>query len=327
MERKEKEEHEKKIETFIAGLLLIEIISIIALTSLFIVHAEAIGHNVTVITRLSIGNSAPEITNITINEGTGSIDLIQNSTKTVIVQAIVRDYNGEGDISHVNMEFFDNTASFYGDSNDNNKHYTNNSCTLDPSYGDSIEINATCMFNLWYYANNATWNATVFVNDTNSLSVTDNKQAVINSLLAIGLPDSIDYGLVNATNVSNEQIANITNFGNVRINLSLQGYAYNISDGWAMNCTLGTTQNISVYYEKFNLTSSNTSVLSLTQLESHYGNLTSSTVVKTFNLNFRQNDTNNEATNSTYWRIYVPKGVAGSCSGNIVFGATKANGN
>jgi len=35
----------------------------------------------------------------------------------------------------------------------------------------------------------------------------------------------------------------------------------------------------------------------------------------------------NDAINSTYWRIYVPLGVAGTCQGNIVFGATVAPGN
>jgi len=83
----------------------------------------------------------------------------------------------------------------------------------------------------------------------------------INSLLSIGVPDYIDYGLVNATNVSDEQIANITNFGNTRINLTLEGYAINRSDGLAMNCSLGVTKNISIMHEKYNLTSSNAGTL------------------------------------------------------------------
>ena len=32
----------------------------------------------------------------------------------------------------------------------------------------------------------------------------------------------------------------------------------------------------------------------------------------------------NEAQNRTYWRIYVPLGVAGTCQGNIVFGGRKS---
>ena len=149
----------------------------------------------------------------------------------------------------------------------------------------------------------------------------------VNRMLAISLPSSIDYGLVNASAVSNQQTANVTNVGNTRVNLSIQGYAYNLTDGWAMNCTLGTTRNISIYYEKYNLTDSNTSFLNITQFESKYINLTSSSAIKAFNLNYQQNEGINEAINSTYWRIYVPKGVAGSCSGNIIFGATQSSGN
>ena len=40
---------------------------------------------------------------------------------------------------------------------------------------------------------------------------------------------------------------------------------------------------------------------------------------KTYNLYKNEDERNN-----TYWRIYVPAGVAGDCSGNIVFGAVSA---
>ena len=76
--------------------------------------------------------------------------------------------------------------------------------------------------------------------------------------------------------------------------------------------------------EKYNVTDPNPGTLDLSGFEDLYINLTSSPVVREFNLNYRQNDVNNEAINETYWRIYVPVGVAGSCQGNIVFGAVKS---
>lgn len=97
-------------------------------------------------------------------------------------------------------------------------------------------------------------------------------------------------------------------------------------DGLSMNCTLGSVGNISINYERYNLTSSIAGDLSLGDFEANYSNLTSTSVVREFNLNYRQNDAVNEAINSTYWRIYVPTGVAGSCSGNIIFGATQSAG-
>ena len=108
--------------------------------------------------------------------------------------------------------------------------------------------------------------------------------------------------------------------------MSLSGYAINEGDNLSMNCTLGSLKNISINYEKYNLTDSTAGSLTLSQFEADYINLTSSPVVKKFDLNYRQNDGENEAFNSTYWRIYVPVGVAGSCQGNIVFGATQATG-
>ncbi len=286
----------------------------------------AVGENAIVQSGVSIGNSGPEIINITINDG-NDIDLTANSTTLVNVYAVIRDYNGEDDLANLTSEFFDASDSFYGDTDDNNNHYTNTSCLIDTAYGDSNEANVTCTFALEYYANNATWNASMLLFDNSSLSFFSSSTKVVNTLLAVGLPDSIDYGLINSTFVSLERIANVTNFGNVYLNLSLEGYAITQGDGLAMNCTLGSTQNIPVYYEKYNLTSSNDSILNLEEFESLYSNLSSSATVRTFNLPSRTDDLDLEGTiNSTYWRIYVPPGAAGSCEGNIIFGATQAPG-
>ena len=290
-----------------------------------LVLADVGQDNVTVTTLLNIGNSFPEVINISINN-LNSIDLTPNSTTPVSVVAVIRDFNGENDIDSVTSEFFDNSVSFYGDSDDNNFHYSNSSCTIDTSYGDSTEVNATCIFPLEYYANNATWNATIFVNDTLSSSTTSSEISTVNTLLALGLPDSIDFGEVNATSVSGQRHANVTNLGNVIMNLSLSGYGAFVGDGNAMNCTLGATQNISIEYEKYNLTASSLGAMDLASFEGNYSNLTSAVVVNEFNLGQRLNDTasHTDDTNSTYWRIYVPLGVAGSCSGNIVFGAVQS---
>jgi len=317
-----------RIEVRVFFLILIEVSLFLCFILLaFDLSSAGIGQNTTVSTHLNIGNSVPEIVNISIYADIGSgIDLIPNSTREIVIEAIIRDYNGEGDVINSSMEFYDSVSSFFGDSDDNNDHYSNYSCILDYSYGDSTEVNSSCRFNVWYYANNASWNVTVFAQDNSSLTDYENRVTNVNTLLSVGLPDQIDYGLVNATNVSSERMVNITNFGNSRINISLEGYGYNRSDGLAMNCTLGAIKNISIGYEKYSLNSSNTSSLTLSEFEQIYTNLTNSSVVKTYRLNYRQNDTVNEALNASYWRIYVPAGVAGSCAGNIIFGATRAAG-
>ncbi len=320
-----------KENSIIKGMLLAEaslIILLIVLTFTPLtksVNALIGTPNATVTTSLSLGNVYPEILSIKINDN-NPITLLPNSTVNVSVMVIIRDYNGDGTIRNVTGRFFQNTGSYDG-TPDNNNHYRNWSCVTDTSYGNTEELTANCNFSVYYYANNATWNATINVVDNNSLIVNNSNLSYINTLLSVGLPSSIDYGVVNSTEVSQEKIANVTNFGNVLLNLSLSGYGGVVNDNLSMNCTLG---NISVDYEKFNLTTGNSTLepMNLTSLDEQYENLTSNVTTKKFGLHFRKNDTNEffDSANATYWRIYVPVGAAGNCSGFIVFGATTANG-
>jgi len=281
-----------------------------------------IGENVNVLSGIEIGKSPPNIRFVDI--GNGSINLIPNSTKIVNCAVEIEDFDGEIDIKNVSAKFFHST-SFDNDVDDNNKHYTNNSCYINESYGDGNTVLANCLFDVWYYANAGIWNCSVVVDDYSNYEVNGSNITQVSSLLAVGLPSIINYGAVNSTYVSDESITEVINFGNVIINLSLSGYAVSEGDNLSMNCTLGSLKNISIKYEKYNLTASTPGSLTLSQFEAAYINLTSSPVVKKFGLNYRQNDTENEAFNSTYWRIYVPVGVAGSCSGNIVFGAAQSS--
>ncbi|HLC78296.1 MAG TPA: hypothetical protein VJH92_04170 [Candidatus Nanoarchaeia archaeon] len=324
MEKIEKEESKKLNGMFFLELtfflLIFFLISIYYSKDVF----AGVGGNVTQISQLTIGSSAPNIINI---NAEGSITLLPNSTKQINCSVIIEDYDDETDLANVTAVFFHNSSS-YGAADDNNSHYTNNNCSLNLSYGDTSQVLASCLFNLTYFANAGTWNCSVNATDFSIQIDQDSNSTQIQQLLAVGLPDSIDYGVINSTFVSPEQNLNVTNFGNMQLNLSLHSYGYVNGDNNSMNCTLGASKNISAYYEKYNLTNSTSGPLTLGQFESNYSNLTGSPSTKTFQLNYRQNDSVQgvDDANSTYWRIYVPTGVAGSCSGNIVFGATTANG-
>ncbi|MGV8151940.1 MAG: hypothetical protein ACP5OG_02575 [Candidatus Nanoarchaeia archaeon] len=291
-----------------------------------------VGENVTVITYLEVGNVFPEIYNVSIENNNASINLIANDTHTILCNAIVVDYNGDQDIKYATAEIFDTTSS-YGASEDNNNHYNNLSCNISNSFGswngvadDEYTALVNCTFNLWYYANPNVWNCTVFINDTLDFNAIGSDNVTVNQLLSIGLPDSINYGKVNASYMSDEKNASVINYGNVKLNLSLYGYGSNESDGLAMNCTTGSTKNISIEYEMYNLSYFNISSMNLVQATTNYLNLSGTRTVRQFNLGPRNNDTLNEAWNNTYWRIYVPRGVAGNCTGRIVFGATVQDG-
>jgi hypothetical protein len=249
------------------------------------------------------------------------IDLFAATNRTVTCRAIIEDFDGIG-IKNATAKFFDNFSSSYSDLDNGNKHYSNDSCYINSSY----EINQSevlCDFQIAYYANSSYWNCTISPIDNNNVSRNGSGSSFINPLLSIEVNDSLTFnGVSNA--VSSEQILNVTNYGNVKINLSLYGYARNEGDGYAMNCSDG--KNISIMYEKYNLTATNSGNLNLLDFQIKYINLTSSSVVKRFNLDFRHSDGQNIATNSTYWRIYGPGGISGTCSGNIVFGASQAPG-
>jgi hypothetical protein len=275
-------------------------------------------------------NSPPNITSIIVEDDLttpqNEIDLIPADTKEITCTAIAMDYEGEYSILNASGRFFDNAISNYADFNDNNTHYSNDSCELNYSYGNSYEIEIICKFYVWYYANSQNWNCTVDLNDNLSIHSRKGDLSLINPLLALGLDDVAIFNLNDGEEVTDEEILNVTNYGNVKINLSLSGYGAVENDGFSMNCSEGYIRNISIDYEKFNLTSSNPGSLNLSTFESRYVNLTSYPDVKKFNLDYRKGETINEAVNETYWRVYVPSGVNGNCQGNIIFGAVQAPG-
>ncbi|OYT35824.1 hypothetical protein B6U91_02405 [Candidatus Pacearchaeota archaeon ex4484_71] len=290
-----------------------------------------VGENVIVKTYLNVGTVAPEILNISV-EDDSNITLLPNATKLVRCEVLYRDYNNDTNVSSVNATLYEFSTSTENGADDNNYHYTNSSCVLNNSFGswhgvsdDQFTGLANCTFEVEYYADSGTWTCYAEVWDSTDLNDNQHENTTVEELLAIGLPDSINYGTVNSTYVSDEQVANATNFGNVEIDLQLSGYAVTPGDGYAFNCTYGNVQNISIGYEKYNLTASTSGSLSLTEFENLYINLTSSPTTEQFDLGYRQNDaTNDDAWNSTYWRVYVPLGVAGTCTGNIAVSAVKS---
>jgi len=327
----------KKIIKFGAGAIEISFI-IIEAALLFLLFSffsspvsGGIGNpNTTVITTLNIGEVFPDILNVSVNEGAETITLSPNSTVKVNCVGLIRDYNGELNLSLVNARFFLSSAGYDG-VEDNNTNYRNNSCSINETTNnwggipdDPYHALANCTFQVWYYAQPGAWNCTMWVNDSVNLNSSNSDAINVSELLALAVPDTINYGTVNATDVSNENITNVTNVGNVMFNLSFKGYGYVQNDNLAMNCTLGNIKNISIQHEKYNLTESNPGVLTLDGADNVYQNLTSSTVVRQFNLDYRRNNDIQDAINETYWRIYVPLGVAGSCQGNIIFGAVQS---
>jgi hypothetical protein len=245
------------------------------------------------------------------------IDLTAGGTKEVICNGTISDNSGFSDIINVTGVFFDSSQATSNSSDDNNNHYTNSSCSLTNCADISCE--ARCLFQVQYYANaGSSWVCNLTGTDNSSNRAYGSDTTSINSLLALEFPDTIDFGTITPNSVSNESINNVTNMGNVRIDISLEGYASLEGDNYSMSCTNG--YDLPTGYEKYNLTASNPGQINISTFEAKYKNLTSSPVNETgFNLNLRQNEAYNEAVNGTFWRIFLPPGlqVGDSCSGSI----------
>jgi hypothetical protein len=264
-------------------------------------------------------HSPPLFLNITIDDELNypdkEIDLNAGGTKEVKCAATIQ-VNDEVNLISTSAVLFDVINSSLEEVDDNNNHYTNSSCMI--SYVDPTRYHVECGMNIWYYSNSGEWNCTMNIVDKMGSERMSSNTTHVNTLLAISLPNILDYGYVTPKRATNESILNITNLGNTKINISIEGFGEEIGDELSMNCTIG---NISIENHKYNLTESNHGELNLYEFESRYHNLTSNPIIRGINFNFRNNDEINDARMQTYWRIYVPSGVTGSCTGNILVGA------
>ncbi|MFA5857117.1 MAG: hypothetical protein WC867_07170 [Candidatus Pacearchaeota archaeon] len=254
------------------------------------------------------------------------IDLLAATNQTVNCEAIIVGLDGAS-LFNISSQFFNDNLSFYGDSNDNNIHYTNNSCFINQSYNGSHTKKIICSFPVQYYSNSGNWSCRINIMNNYSIETNNSDNTFINTLLAIGVDSPVDYGEFNIGSVTDEKQIDIINYGNQVANLSLKGYGQIEGDGFSMICNGSGSNNLSVYHEKYNLTQSNFGEITLNQMENIYKNLTSESVINSFNIKIRENDLFNDAINSSYWRMYVPIGAfSGSCQGNLIFGAVIAPG-
>jgi hypothetical protein len=258
-------------------------------------------------TSVNITNSAPDVQGIVVDT---PITLNAMANVTITCNATVFDWDDNFNIVNATFYAGDGTSSAASDSGNN--HYRNSSCVNISE--QPLAKNYTCTFKINYYANNGTWYCNVTAYDTFNATGSNRSEPVrINSLVAIYIPSGIlDFGSLAAGNISTEDaLANITNVGNRNLTLNVSGYAINRYDGYAMNCTNG---NILVNNQRYNISANVnwTYASALTNNSARIQNLV---------VSHRTND-DTESKNSTYWRIRIPNGAAGKCTGSLLFEAT-----
>ncbi|MCK5282023.1 MAG: hypothetical protein KAK00_01310 [Nanoarchaeota archaeon] len=262
--------------------------------------------NLTIIT-----NTAPTVTDIDVDD---PIDLTVGSTTIIYCNATITDENGVDDIRSVNSTLYYTPVGVLSD-DDNNDHYTNNTCENISSTANTIDY--VCSFNVYYYADNGIWTCNISAFDNISNIGSDAIGTTVSELLAIDVsPYIIDYGEIGpGENSSDDFKLNITNFGNIDFNVTVDGFAREDEDNLSMNCTRG---NISIEYQKYSIHEN--------QLYYEMNNLSDlPALISNFTLPQRTNDTTYKRDkNHTYWKMGLPYGIQGNCAGFVVVTGIKS---
>jgi hypothetical protein len=316
---------EKRNITLAYGVLLC-ILGLYLLITLTEGSSAGYYDNTSIESRVNVTNKIPTVTQVNMyrlsNLAQAGIDLTEGTTTTIICNATVDDWNGWADIAAVNGTIYDQASFNSLSPNDNNSHYFQGTCS-------NAQINITalmysCSFDVWYYANNAAWNCNVSARDLSNAtaSAIDASNPTFNMLAALNLSASLmDFGNMQPGDITTnaaEPVINVTNSGNVNINLSVDGFGVTDGDGLAMRCTVG---NISLNNLRYNVSNDQNFALSM-------WNLTDSKLlsgIPAYIVNRRVDDGDTlklNSTNPTYWKLQVPVGSSGGlCNGTVTFSA------
>jgi hypothetical protein len=166
-----------------------------------------------------------------------------------------------------------------------------------------------CGFDVLYYANNGSWICNLTVNNY-PVTTNFNISSTILPLYAVNVTDGIEFSDVEAGLPSANITANITNFGNMPVNITLQGYAISIGDNIGMNCSDGT--NITITNIRFSKNSTST-FPQKTQLNGS---------VQPLMLQMQKQTNITVISNTTYWQINPnPGSINRICDGHVIFSA------
>ena len=273
--------------------------------------------NQTVIARVNVTNTEPDFYKVVLTQN--PIDLTANSATIVTCNGSFYDTNGFDDIKNVSATLYYN-ETISGAADDNNTHYTNISCGACEAVPGTGNQNGSCLCNfaVQYYANPGFWQCNMSINDSGGLFVSRNTTLfTINEVLGISVESSvIDYGNLSVTQISKPIRENVTNTGNIPINITVRGFGGDnetVGQNLSMICDLGT--NITVGFQRY-YPGNNTlfgDMINLTNQTRQVFNLTVPKRTESQRLG--------NSSNSTFWRLQIPSGVAGVCNGTIIFGA------
>lgn len=247
------------------------------------------------------------------------IDLYGGTTKSVICNATVVDTSGLRYLSTVSGQFYNSGASkTYGCTLDNNNCYTNTSCAWLAQKNITARY-AECTFQVWYMANNSTgtgWTCNITASDILGLTANRSDTTDINPLSAVGAPTTIPFGSLAVGGTSADDVnASMQNYGNVRMDLALNGSS--------LTCTIGTIAASDLHYNCTNYTQNYDTFMAYLSP----GAITGSTATANctgFDLAKNSTATTEQPiapTKNLPWKIKIPTAVGGNCQGTVWFAA------
>ena len=279
--------------------------------------------NVTVTAKVNVTNTEPYLYLVRITNPATPIDLTAGGVTVVTCNGSASDVNGYTDITNVSATFYQVEVGS-GAINDNNTHYINSSCGNCSAVPGTNNQNASCLcqFPIQYYANPGTWQCNMTINDSGGLpSFYNSSYVTVNEVLGIGVENlTLDYGSLAVTQISPAIRKNVTNLGNIPINVSVRSFGGGDEDigiNLTMICELGT--NITFGYQRYYPFDSSINFGSMINITNQ------SRQIVNFTLPQRNDDwTYGNSSNSTFWKLQVPSQAAGICNGTIVFRAISA---
>lgn len=300
---------------FVASVLIVALQLLLTFVTLAPMTVAAIV-NITA----TIGNQPPTINGTEIEGGNAAVNLVESGNYTVYCTGTVNDTNGYGDVTGLTGEFFHTDSNHLWETSDNNSiHYSNNTCTLTGGSGQFVD--GRCDFEVIYYATNGTWACNLTATDTNSQKgASDAEDSIeVQDLIALDVPGLVDFGSLYVGDTSGETTITTTNTGNTKTDILLDAYGLVDGDGKAMVCTGGGVGSIANSWLKYNAT-----VNSMDFDDGTMAAITDDPVLRDEVDLYQSNEVGGNSTQATYWRLRIPTGVEGFCSGIVTFGVQSA---
>lgn len=207
-------------------------VTIVTLSLVFSFSLVAMADDVS--TQVSVGNATPSVSSTVWNDST-TITLTENTTTTVVATTTVTDSNGCNTITGVSADFYlTSVGAANCDENgedDSNNCYAAVNCVESTHSGETCtggadtSANYVCTVQLDYYTDPGGWTVTVEASDGTATSTTDSDTESVNTLLALDVTASINYGALSANTDtgSTNQTTTVTNTGNADMDPQLSG--------------------------------------------------------------------------------------------------------